>query len=183
MLQTSSIFSKTNPQERNAMKELKCSYGKCNATLSSIPEIATGICEKHRDLLERRHHYAVVCWHCGSIVLIENSPVQGGVKLISDKYIFTRTCPKCDQQSNGEKWMNNPRADELSEVVLGENLTLHPTAHGLVAGPQRSISHLNPRRTKATEVPDQKEDIIAKIKLRAEADERLQSFLDDIEYN
>lgn len=161
------------------MKELKCEYGECNATLSSVPEIATGICNKHRNLLMRQHHYAVVCWHCGSIRLIEPAPVQGGEKLIKDKYIFTRTCPKCDETSDGNRWMNNPKVTDKSEVVLDDGLTLHPTSHGLVAGPKRKISHKTPRSTATGDLSG--EDIITKIQLRAKADKQLETFLDRLE--
>lgn len=173
------VFSQTNPQERNAMKELKCEYGDCDSALSTVSEIATGVCERHRDLLARRHHYAVVCWNCCSIVLIDEAPVQGGVKLIQDKYIFTKGCRKCTNAKDEEKWINNPSRDDLSEVVLGENETLNFVAGKLEAGKKKAIIH---RRVMPTVDPDQEgEDIIAQIKLRDEADQRLQSFLDDLE--
>lgn len=161
------------------MKELKCEYGECKSTLSSLPEVATGICDKHRDFLDRRHHYAVVCWNCSSLILIDEAPVQGGIKLIRDKYIFAKTCKQCTPGSKGEEWMNNPSREELSNVVLGDKQTLNFKQGTLYAGPKKAIPiH---RRVVPTVDPDKGEDIITKIEIKAEADKRLETFLDNLE--
>lgn len=165
------------------MKELKCEYGICMKTLSFPSEIATGLCAWHNKMLSGQHHYAVVCWQCNLIHKIEMSPIQGGVKLFKDKYIFTKSCPKCDKASDGYRWMNHPSSDEISEVVLGAGKTLHPGQYGLISGPMKKISHANPRRSMATGDPfEDGYDVITKIKLsKTELNQRLESFLTDLD--
>lgn len=168
------------------MKELKCEHGVCTATLSSSSEIATGLCVRHYKMLSGRHHYVVVCWQCNLIHKIEVSPVQSGIKLYRDKYIFTKSCPKCDKTSDGYRWMNHPSTDEISDVVLGVGKTLHPGQYGLVSGPMKKISRINPSRSMATDDPFEREryDIITKIKLsKTDLNQKLESFLENLDLN
>lgn len=181
ILKIEHFFNKHNLSE--AMKELKCEHGVCTTTLSSPSEIATGLCVRHYKMLIGRHHYVVVCWECNKIHNIRISPIQGGIKLYKDKYIFTRACPSCDKTSDGDRWMNHPSSGELSEVVLGMGMTLHPGPYGLTSGPKKKNSHINPRRSTATGDPFvQGQDVITKIKLsRAQSNQELESFLSDLD--
>ncbi len=170
------------------MKQLKCEVGDCYKTLLSPSEVAIGICSRHQKQLDGPHaeflYYAVVCWQCNKILSIERPLNQNGdERLIKDKYIMTKSCPKCNELSDGQAWMNHPSPDEKSEVVLGKGMTLHPAPKGLRLGKKLKISHINPRRVKATGTPLEKgHDIIRTIKIsKDEADKRLNNFLNNLE--
>lgn len=152
------------------METLKCEYPQCDATLTILDEIVTGLCGRHHKVLSDDHNYCVICWHCGCIVKIEPSRTRQGFRTVKDKYIFATACPSCDEEADGYKWMNNPKKDTLSKVVLGEGDTVHPAEFGLMAGRKRSFDHKTLGEA----------DIIQKVQLRKEANERLSSFLDNL---
>lgn len=152
------------------MDTLKCEYPQCTETLTILDEIVTGLCGRHHKILSNDHHYCVICWQCGSIVSMDTSRTRQGFKTVTEKYIFASTCPGCDQKADGYKWMNNPKRDELSKVVLGKDDTVHPAEFGLMAGSKRSFD---------TQTLGEA-DIINKVQLRKDANERLSSFLDNL---
>lgn len=160
------------------MKQHYCEYRDCTARLDSFSGIVTGLCDRHYKMLDKHHHFAVICWQCNHIHSLEASPVQAGEKLIKDKYIFTKTCPACSE-SEGNEWMNNPKADELSEVTLGPGLTLYPSKQGLIADQMGKNSLLNPHRSiKATEdhFTCESDEIIGTIELSPDNMERIEKF-------
>jgi hypothetical protein len=101
---------------------------------------------------------------------METNRTKVGDRTVEDKYIFASACPSCDKKADGFSWMNNPKRDDLSNVVLGEGDTVHPAEFGLMAGSKRSFD---------TQTLGEA-DIIQKVQLRTEANERLSSFLDDL---
>ncbi len=162
------------------MKELMCEVHECSVTLSTPTMLATGLCSRHWKMLEGTvydYYYATVCWQCNQIHQIARAPFQGDPDN-TDKLIMIESCPKCHKLSSGEEWMNHPKADALSKVVLGSEMTIHCT--GMTTG--KPIS-LKLRRTQATEVSGEKgHEIISKIKVsRAEADKRLNTFLSNLD--
>lgn len=128
------------------MNNPKCDTLHCNTTLESFDELASGMCEKCVELIQRRHHFAVVCWQCGAPTLIETKPVQGGVALIKDKYIMSKSCPRCVEGSDGLRYMTI-RPGEKSDVVLGEGETLNLNGRGLVAGSKQAVKHRDTKET------------------------------------
>lgn len=128
------------------MDELKCSVLHCNSTLESFGAAASGMCEKCMSCLERRHHFAVVCWQCGTANLIDAKPVEAGEVMIKDKYIMSYSCPKCVQGSDGLRMMTI-RPGVKSDVVLGEGETLNLGDRGLEAGPKKAIIHRDVKPT------------------------------------
>jgi hypothetical protein len=152
------------------MEILKCEYPQCDTTLTILDEIVTGLCGRHHKKLSDNNHYCVICWHCGCIIKIEPSVTRKGAPIVNEKYIFATACPSCDKKADGYKWMNNPKKDDLSKVVLGKDDTVHPAEFGLMAGRKRSFNHKVLGEA----------DIIQKVQLRKEANERLSSFLDNL---
>ena len=152
------------------METLKCEYPQCDTTLTILDEIVMGLCARHHKVLSSDQHYCVICWHCGSIIKIESNITHKGVKTVKEKYIFATACPSCDEKADGYTWMNNPKRDVLSKVVLGKDDTVHPAEFGLMAGCKRSFDHKTLGEA----------DIINKVQLRKEANERLSSFLDNL---
>ena len=153
------------------MEQLKCEYPQCNSTLTILDEIVTGLCGRHHKVLSSDHHYCVICWQCGCIIKMEPNATRKGISVVSEKYIFASACPSCDKNADGYSWMNNPKKDDLSKVVLGKDDTVHPAEFGFMAGSKRSFD-----TQKLGEA-----DIINKVQLRTEANERLSSFLDNLE--
>lgn len=153
------------------METLKCEYPQCDTTLTILDEIVTGLCGRHQKVLSNDHHYCVICWQCGCIIKIESNRTRQGESTVKDKYIFASACPSCDEKADGYTWMNHPNKDDLSNVVLGEGDTVHPAEFGLMAGRKRRFD-----TQKLGEA-----DIIQKVQLRKEANERLSSFLDNLE--
>jgi len=152
------------------METLKCEYPQCDTTLTILDEIVIGLCGRHHKVLSSDQHYCVICWHCGSIIKIESNITRKGVKTVKEKYIFATACPSCDEKADGYTWMNNPKRDVISKVVLGKDDTVHPAEFGLMAGRKRSFDHKTLGEA----------DIIQKVQLRKEANERLSSFLDNL---
>ena len=122
------------------MDELKCTVLHCNTTLGSFGEAASGMCEKCMSLLDRRHHFAVVCWQCGTPTLIDAKPVEAGEVIIKDKYIMSSSCPKCKEGSDGLRMMTI-RPEDKSNVMLGKDETLNLGDRGLEAGPKKATIH------------------------------------------
>ena len=82
------------------MRISSCSYIACRAQLLSTDEIVAGFCGEHLSQLKSDKHYVGICWSCGTITLIAESP-----EYLSEKYIFTKTCVRCfgkTIQDNGQ---------------------------------------------------------------------------------
>jgi len=161
------------------MKELKCEVNECNVTLNSIPEVGTGLCDRHHSALSDKGNYAVICDSCTNIHAIEPSPLQYGVLVFRDKYVYVESCPQCSKTSSGEDWLNKPDRGELSDVVLGVGVTLNPDRQGLMAGAKRN-SRI---KSGSCSLGTGDQDIFAKIKLSPkEADHNLSNFFDNLDY-
>lgn len=132
------------------MENPKCETLHCKSALESFDELASGMCGKCIELLTRRHHFAVVCWQCGTPTLIEAKPVEKGEALIKDKYIMSSSCPKCVEDSDGLRYMTI-RPGVKSDVVLGEGKTLNLGDRGLVAGAKKSPKHRDTKETVSIE--------------------------------
>jgi ssDNA-binding Zn-finger/Zn-ribbon topoisomerase 1 len=159
------------------MENPKCESLQCNATLLTATEIASGLCDKCIDLISKRHHFAVVCWHCGAPTLIDAKPVEAGEALIKDKYIMSKSCPKCDKDSDGLRLMTI-RQGEKSDVVLGPGETLNPCDSGLEAGPKKALIHRDIKPTVDIELGA---SIIGEVTISNEsAIKKAQNFLDNI---
>ena len=72
------------------MYVIPCSYFACHDPLLSKDAIVTGLCDKHLSQIESDQHYVGICWNCGAITLISQSP-----DYMTEKYIFSKTCIKC----------------------------------------------------------------------------------------
>jgi len=164
------------------MENPTCATLHCKLILDSFDELASGMCDKCIKLLERRHHFAVVCWQCGTPTLIEAKPVEKGEALIKDKYIMSYSCPLCKEGSDGLRYMTI-RPGDKSDVVLGSNQTLNLGDRGLVAGPKKSIIHRDIKETVDVELGA---SIIGEITLSPahqrdqEAFQRANTFLDSL---
>ena len=161
------------------MAELKCDVLHCNTTLTSFSEVASGMCDKCINLLERRHHFAVVCWQCGTPNLIEAKPVEKGEALIKDKYIMSKSCPKCEADSDGQRFMTI-RPGEKSDVVLGRDETLNLGDRGLVAGAKKAVIHRDVKPTVDIDNASILGEIIISPTESQEAIENANHFLDNL---
>lgn len=156
------------------MKQLYCSNASCSTALSSSDEIAAGLCDHCRNLLQKRHAYAVVCWQCCNPTFIDDKPTEKSRPIIKDKYIMSKTCSNCEPNSDGHRYMNT---SGKSEVVLGEGETLIPDSKGLINVDFSKAPKL--REVDATEPPSEGSDILTKIQL---ANQRAEEFLNSLEF-
>jgi predicted nucleic-acid-binding Zn-ribbon protein len=162
------------------MNEQKCEVDACSATLSSPLTIAMGLCDRHSKMLDgpQHYYYYVVCQDCTNLHAIKRAPFQGDPKN-EERYIMIKSCPKCNEHWVDEEWLNHPKGDDLSKVVLSKGKTILNTR--MQTGRPRSISLIKPRAM-ATGAPQEKHDVIGKIKIsQEEADKRLNQFLSNLD--
>lgn len=158
------------------MKQLYCINVTCGTALNTSDEVASGLCTRCINLLQKRHAYAVVCWHCGNPTFIDDKPMERSRPIIKDKYIMSKSCTNCDPNSSNHDYMNNSK--ETSDLVLGENETIIPIKEGLkVSEPVKAPKH---RKMDATVPSGEGSDILTKIQL--EADEAAVKFLNSLEF-
>lgn len=105
------------------MQQHICEVQGCSETLNALSEIATGLCARHQNDLDRRFKFAGVCWNCGKITVIDDKPRLKGEILLTEKFIFSKDCSKCSESSQGINWMTIRKGD-ISEVALGGGETL-----------------------------------------------------------
>lgn len=160
------------------MKQLYCENTSCSTALSSSDEIASGLCTRCINLLQKRHAYAVVCWQCGNPTFIDDKPTEQSRPIIKDKYIMSKSCNNCTPDSDGHRYMN-VTAGEKSEVVLGKDETLNLASTGLVA----SKSNKSPKHRMMDEtVPSNgTSDILTKVQLE-ERNQIAEDFLNSLEF-
>lgn len=161
------------------MANPKCDTLHCNTTLESFDELTSGMCDKCTELVTRRHHFAVVCWQCGTPTLIEAKPVQAGQVLIKDKYIMSSSCPVCVENSDGLRYMTI-RPGDKSEVVLGPGETLNLGDRGLVAGSKQSVKHRDIKETVDVEGASIIGEITISNTFNENARKRADAFLDSL---
>jgi len=160
------------------MKQLNCTNSSCSTILLSSDEVATGLCTRCINLLQKRHAYAVVCWQCGNPTFIDLKPTKQGKPIIKDKYIMSKSCNNCNPESDGHRYMNIT-SEEKSKIVLGEGETLITSASGLVTSKSNKSPKL--RKMDETEPSNGQSDILTKIQLD-ERNQKAEEFLNNLKF-
>src|SRR3990172_9830472 len=78
-----------------------CTIDQCDNELKTFREVATGICELHRNLALSNKHYVGVCWNCCRITGIYEIP-RHLIGILNEKYIFSRGCSNCSPEPDAD---------------------------------------------------------------------------------
>ena len=98
---------------------MKCDY--CYESINASSEIATGLCDRHRSLLESKKYYTGICWNCNRITIIDEIPHRLE-QVFKDKYLFTAACSQCSGNPLDDiKWVTFNRFKPRHRMTVGED--------------------------------------------------------------
>lgn len=75
------------------MRIRKCDYVTCDDTCETETDVAIALCQRHENKLSNENNYAVICWDCGTIALIEKRP-----DYLTERYLFVEGCSRCKKE-------------------------------------------------------------------------------------
>lgn len=106
---------------------MKCEY--CYEALNAASEIATGLCDRHRSLLESKKHFTGICWNCNRITIIDEIP-RRLTKVFKDKYLFTAECAQCSGNPLDDiKWVTFNRFKPDHRMTVGVDGRIRKELH------------------------------------------------------
>ena len=79
-----------------------CDFLGCDHPVEVNDGLAMAYCMRHQEMITDDKNFAVICWHCGTVVLCDTRP-----KALTERYVFRDGCPRCMEKSIAEKgeWM------------------------------------------------------------------------------
>ena len=86
------------------MKVKTCLLDYCDNTLDSLGAVATGLCDRHIQMLESNKSYVGICWKCHRLEIISEIPrhLKGA---FTEKYLFTYGCSHCTENLPDYQWL------------------------------------------------------------------------------